>query len=235
VSFNLTVFILAAIEMPHKSARRINSMRLVFPTRIRTALFAGLLLGGLAVAGAQQPSDQSPPPQPAPSTDPQAPQTAPPEDQQTAPQADQQTAAQPSAPQADPQPAAQPSAPQETQQAAPQADQQPVPQTASPADNTPADNTKMNERDRNPNEPTADRQKDNRSDREITQQVRKAIVKDKSLSTYAHNVKVITQNGTVTLKGPVRSEEEKKAIEAKAAEVAGQDKVTNQLDVKSKD
>ena len=93
----------------------------------------------------------------------------------------------------------------------------------------------MNERDRNPNEPTADRQKDNRSDRDITQQVRKAIVKDKSLSTYAHNVKVITQNGMVTLKGPVRSEEEKMAIAAKAAEVAGQDKVTNQLDVKPKD
>ena len=106
--------------------------------------------------------------------------------------------------------------------------------SASPADNTP-DNTKLNERDRNANEPTADRQKDNRSDREITPQVRKAFVKDKSLSTYAHNVKVITQNGMVTLKGPVRSEEEKKAIEAKAAEVAGQDKVTNQLDVKSKD
>jgi hyperosmotically inducible periplasmic protein len=197
-------------------------MKLVFPTRIRTALFAGLLLGGLAVAGAQQPSDQSAPPQSAPQTDQQVPQTAPPADQQTAPQADQQ-------------PAAQQSAPQANQQAAPQADQQPAPQTASPADNTPADNTKMNERDRNPNEPTADRQKDNRSDREITQQVRKAIVKDKSLSTYAHNVKVITQNGMVTLKGPVRSEEEKKAIEAKAAEVAGQDKVTNQLDVKSKD
>src|SRR3984893_925161 len=182
--------------MPHKSARRINSMRLVFPTCIRTALFAGLLLGGLAVAGAQQPSDQSAPPQSAPPTDQSAPQTAPPADQPTAPQADQP----------------------------------PAPQTASPADNT-----KMNERDRNPNEPTADRQKDNRSDREITQQVRKAIVKDKSLSTYAHNVKVITQNGMVTLKGPVRSEEEKMAIAAKAAEVAGQDKVTNQLDVKSKD
>jgi hyperosmotically inducible protein len=200
-------------------------MRLVFPTNIRTALFAGLLLGGLAVAGAQQPSDQSAPPQSvpqtdqqAPQTDQQAPQTASPADQQTAPQADQQSAAQQSSPQANQ-----------------QAEQQPVPQTASPADNTPPDNTKMNERDRNPNEPTADRQKDNRSDREITQQVRKAIVKDKSLSTYAHNVKVITQNGMVTLKGPVRSEEEKKAIEAKAAEVAGHDKVTNQLDVKSKD
>jgi hyperosmotically inducible periplasmic protein len=98
----------------------------------------------------------------------------------------------------------------------------------------PADNTKVNERDRNANEATADQQKDNRTDRDITQQIRKAIVSDKSLSTYAHNVKIVTQNGTVTLKGPVRSEDEKKAVEAKAAEVAGESKVTSQLDVKPK-
>jgi osmotically-inducible protein OsmY len=97
-----------------------------------------------------------------------------------------------------------------------------------------ADNTKVNQRDRNSNESTADRQKENRSDRDITQQIRRAIVKDKSLSSYAHNVKVITQNGMVTLKGPVRSEDEKMAVAAKAAEVAGQDRVTNQLDVKPK-
>jgi hyperosmotically inducible protein len=96
-----------------------------------------------------------------------------------------------------------------------------------------ADNTKTNERDRSANEPTADQQKDNRSDRDITQQIRQSITKDKSLSTYAHNVKVITQNGQVTLKGPVRSEAEKKAIEAKAAEVAGENKVTSELNVKS--
>ena len=99
---------------------------------------------------------------------------------------------------------------------------------------TPADNTKMNQRDRNANEPTADQQKMNRSDRDITQQIRKSIVSDKSLSTYGHNVKVITQNGMVTLKGPVRSEEEKRAVEAKAAEVAGADKVTNEIDVQPK-
>ena len=97
-----------------------------------------------------------------------------------------------------------------------------------------ADNTKVNQRDRNSDESTADQQKENRSDRDITQQIRKAIVKDKSLSSYAHNVKVITQNGMVTLKGPVRSEDEKMAVAAKAAEVAGQDEVTNQLDVKPK-
>jgi hyperosmotically inducible periplasmic protein len=99
--------------------------------------------------------------------------------------------------------------------------------------NAPAsDNTKMNQRDRNPNEPTADQQQNNRSDRDITQQVRKAIEADKTFSMYAHNVKVITQNGQVTLKGPVRSEEEKRAVEAKAAEVAGDGKVTSELTVK---
>ncbi len=96
------------------------------------------------------------------------------------------------------------------------------------------DNTKMNQRDRNSSEATADQQKMNTSDREITKQIRQAIEKDKSISTYGHNVKVITQNGMVTLKGPVRSEDEKKAIEAKATEVAGPDKVTNEMDVKPK-
>jgi hyperosmotically inducible periplasmic protein len=70
------------------------------------------------------------------------------------------------------------------------------------------DNTKINERDKNSSEPTADQQKENPSDRDITQQIRKAIVKDKSLSTYTHNVKIISQNGMVTLKGPVQSEAE---------------------------
>jgi hyperosmotically inducible protein len=95
-----------------------------------------------------------------------------------------------------------------------------------------ADNTKTNERDRSANEPTADQQKDTRSDGDITQQIRRSIVNDKSLSAYAHNVKVITQHGQVTLKGPVRSEDEKKAIEAKAAEVAGENKVSSELNVK---
>ena len=106
--------------------------------------------------------------------------------------------------------------------------QEPTSQQASPA----AGNTKVNERDRSQNEPTADQQKENRSDRDITQQIRQSIMKDKSLSTYAHNVKVVTQDGQVTLKGPVRSEDEKKAIEAKAAEVAGDGKVTSDLNIK---
>jgi len=95
-----------------------------------------------------------------------------------------------------------------------------------------SDNTKVNKRDRNPGEATADQQKMNQPDRKITQEIRKAVMADKSLSTYAHNVKIITQNGTVTLKGPVRSDEEKKTIVAKATEVAGAGKVTDELTVK---
>lgn len=101
--------------------------------------------------------------------------------------------------------------------------------------NPPADNTKMNQRDRDPSQPTADQQKENPADRQMAQQIRRAMMKDKSLSTDARNVKVIVQNGAVTLKGPVRSEDEKQAIEAKAAQVAGgADKVTDQLEVAPK-
>lgn len=95
-----------------------------------------------------------------------------------------------------------------------------------------ADNTKVNERDKNQNEPTADQQKENPTDRAITQRIRQSLMDEKSLSTYARNVKIITQNGQVTLKGPVRSEAEKQMIEKKATEVAGTDKVTSELDVK---
>jgi hyperosmotically inducible periplasmic protein len=110
---------------------------------------------------------------------------------------------------------------------------------ASPQDSSaqqPApDNTKANQRDRNKAEPTADQQKENQPDREIARKIRQSIVQDKTLSTYAHNVKIITQDGMVTLKGPVRSDEEKAAVEAKAAEIAGADKVTSQLEVKPKE
>jgi hyperosmotically inducible protein len=93
------------------------------------------------------------------------------------------------------------------------------------------DNTRLNKRDRDKAQPTADQQKENLSDRDLTKQIRRALVKDKSLSTYAHNVKIISRDGKVTLKGPVRSEDEKQAVEAKAIEVAGQGKVTNDIHV----
>jgi hyperosmotically inducible periplasmic protein len=99
----------------------------------------------------------------------------------------------------------------------------------------PADNTKVNQRDRSQDEPTADQQKEDASDRALAQQVRRALVKDKSLSSYAHNIKVIAQNGVVTLKGPVHSDQEKQAVEAKAAEAAGgPDKIKSEIDVANK-
>ena len=96
-----------------------------------------------------------------------------------------------------------------------------------------ADNTKTNQRDRAKSEPTADQAKNTVSDRDLMQKIRKSIVGDKSLSTYAHNVKIISQNGKVTLKGPVRSEEEKNAVEQKATEVAGAGNVTNEITIKA--
>jgi hyperosmotically inducible protein len=79
--------------------------------------------------------------------------------------------------------------------------------------------------------PTADQRKMNLSDRAITQKIRKAIHHDKSLSTYGRNIKIFIQDGKVTLRGPVRSEEEKGNLEAKAASVAGQENVSNHLEV----
>jgi hyperosmotically inducible periplasmic protein len=96
---------------------------------------------------------------------------------------------------------------------------------------TPPDNTKVNKRDQAKGAATADQQKENPNDREITQKIRRALMDDKTLSTYAHNVKVITQDGQVTLKGPVRTEDEKKTVEAKATEVAGVGRVTNQISI----
>jgi len=89
----------------------------------------------------------------------------------------------------------------------------------------PADNTGINKRDTSPKELTAGQQGQTKEDRDITQKIRQAVVDDKSLSTYAHNVKIITVDGMVTLKGPVRSEDEKRTIEEKAGHIAGKDKI----------
>lgn len=92
-----------------------------------------------------------------------------------------------------------------------------------------ADNTARNKQ----HDVTADQQAENPSDRELARNIRKSLVADKSLSTYAHNVKIIAANNTVTLKGPVRSEDEKQQIAAKAAEVAGKSvKVVDQMTIK---
>jgi len=81
---------------------------------------------------------------------------------------------------------------------------------------------------------TADQSKNNKADRELTAKIRESIVADKSLSVSAHNVKIITQDGTVTLRGKVKSEEERQAIADKATELAGTGKVTNDLIVSQK-
>jgi len=94
-----------------------------------------------------------------------------------------------------------------------------------------SDNSKANRGDANTGSTTADQQKMNSADRTTTQTIRSAIMKDKSLSTYAHNIKVITQDGKVTLKGPVRSEDEKANVEGKAAAIAGADNLRSQITV----
>jgi hyperosmotically inducible protein len=103
----------------------------------------------------------------------------------------------------------------------------PTPRYQDPQQPAP-DNTKQN---KNQTNPSADQQKMNAADRELTRKIRKAIHDDSNLSTYAHNIKIISQNGKATLPGPVRSDEEKANIEAKAVAAAGQDNVSNELQV----
>jgi len=91
------------------------------------------------------------------------------------------------------------------------------------------DNTKINKGAT----PTADQAKNNLSDRELMRQIRREVIKDKSLSTYGHNVKIIAEHGKVTLKGPVHSDDEKKTIEQYAQKVAGDTNVTDELTVKT--
>ncbi len=95
-----------------------------------------------------------------------------------------------------------------------------------------ADNTGQNKNESRGT--TADKAAATPSDRELMRTIRRSIVQDKALSSYAHNVKIVARNGMVTLKGPVRTEEEKKAIEAKAIEAAGADKVTSEITVAPK-
>jgi osmotically-inducible protein OsmY len=106
-----------------------------------------------------------------------------------------------------------------------------LPATAQDTQRAP-DNTAVNKQDRNPNSPTADQAKNNMSDRDMMKNIRRDVVSDKSLSTYGHNVKIIASHGHVTLKGPVHSEEEKRAIEEHARKYAGDGNVDNQLMVK---
>ena len=95
------------------------------------------------------------------------------------------------------------------------------------------DNSGRNVRDRDDQTKTPGDQSENEADRTITQNIRQALTADDSLSTNAKNVKIITNDGTVTLRGPVKSEKEKTDIEAKAKQVAGVKRVDNQIEVAS--
>lgn len=96
---------------------------------------------------------------------------------------------------------------------------------------TQPDNTKVNKRDRADGAVTAGQQKETAADRDLAKKIRAAIVKDDTLSTYAHNVKVVAIDGKVTLKGPVRSAAERTAVVEKATQIAGADNVTNNLSI----
>ena len=93
------------------------------------------------------------------------------------------------------------------------------------------DNTARNERDRGGETKTPGDQAENEAGRTIAQNVRQAITSDSSLSINAQNFKIVSQDGNVTLRGPVKSEKEKQEIEAKAKQVAGVKRVDNQLEV----
>ena len=99
-----------------------------------------------------------------------------------------------------------------------------------PSSSSAADNTKTNKAAG----PTADQQKQNKTDVQITRDIRQLITKDKSLSTYAKNIKVVSQNGQVTLSGPVRTDTEKNSVEAKAVQVAGAGHVKNDIQIAPK-
>jgi hyperosmotically inducible periplasmic protein len=93
------------------------------------------------------------------------------------------------------------------------------------------DNSHRNVRDRNDETKTAKNQSENEADRTISQNIRDVLRADDSLSTNAKNIKIITNQGIVTLRGPVKNEKEKNAIEAKARRVTGVKSVDNQLEI----
>jgi hyperosmotically inducible protein len=104
--------------------------------------------------------------------------------------------------------------------------------TPVPSTPTAPDNTGRNVRDRGGATMTPGDQSESEPDRTVTQQIRRAVVADDSLSTMAKNVKIITTDGVVTLRGSVQSAHEKDAIETKARQFAGINQVENQLEVK---
>jgi len=99
-------------------------------------------------------------------------------------------------------------------------------------ENVKPDNTAKNERDRSSGTKTSGDQSNSSADLKITQAIRRALIKDRELSTTAKNIKVVTANGQVTLRGPVKSAQEKAKIDQLAKSAAGGAQIDNQLDVK---
>ena len=97
---------------------------------------------------------------------------------------------------------------------------------------TEADNTKRNASGPNHRTDTAEQQSNAKDDLALTQRIRQAVVNDHSLSMDAKNIKIITRNGKVMLRGPVQTQQEKDVIAAKASEIAGKGNVEDQLEVK---
>jgi osmotically-inducible protein OsmY len=110
-------------------------------------------------------------------------------------------------------------------------DQPPASSASSDASAVAPDNTAINTRDRNQGAVTPFTQSNDRHDVEITRRIRRALMEDKSLSTTAKNVKVVTAGGNVVLRGPVKSEHERAAIAHKALEIAGTGHVNDQLEI----
>ena len=94
------------------------------------------------------------------------------------------------------------------------------------------ENTEINVRDKDNTTLTPEDQKETESDIKITADIRQAIIKNKSLSVNAQNVKIITRNGVVTLRGPVESKKESKKLKKIAKHTPGVVKVDNQLEIK---
>jgi len=114
----------------------------------------------------------------------------------------------------------------------PPASNAPATMAAAGAPRSEPDNTRVNKRDQGTAAPTPMDQGNGSADLKITQQIRQAVVADGSLSFTAKNVKIITSNGKVTLRGPVNTDQERQAIDASARKVAGPTNVDNQLEVK---
>jgi osmotically-inducible protein OsmY len=100
-----------------------------------------------------------------------------------------------------------------------------------PVENAAADHSAQNQRDRDHQTRTPIDQSKKPADLEKTRNIRRALVKDDQLSTEAKNIKIITVDGAVTLRGPVKTDQEKAAIMAKAAQVAGDTNVHGELQV----